>query len=216
MPRRSAVVEVGGRLADIRRALGPRGPHRRRTARRGVARGDRVAIRLQNGIDWCLLFSGAQLAGAVAVPVNTRFTEDEAAYVINDSGSVCTFAPDARCRTASPFVVEDLQPDDLAAIFYTSGTTGFPKGAMTSHDGFTAASENTFRILQHRSFGGTGNATPGLVPLFHVTGCNSQLHPRARARRQGRASLEPARLRRASSRAVGEHVVNQVVTVPAI
>ena len=48
----------------------------------GIERGDRVAIRLQNGIDWVLAFFGAQLAGAVAVPVNTRFTEEEAAYVI--------------------------------------------------------------------------------------------------------------------------------------
>ncbi len=45
----------------------------------GVGRGDRVAIRLGNGIDWVLAFFGAQLLGAVVVPVNTRFTEDEAA-----------------------------------------------------------------------------------------------------------------------------------------
>src|SRR5262249_33697417 len=48
----------------------------------GIARGDRVAIRLGNGVDWCLAFWGIQLAGAVAVPVNTRFSEAEATYVI--------------------------------------------------------------------------------------------------------------------------------------
>src|SRR5581483_8387296 len=49
----------------------------------GVQRGDRVAIRLPNGIDWVLAFWGAQLAGAVAVPVNTRFKEPEVEYVVS-------------------------------------------------------------------------------------------------------------------------------------
>ncbi len=45
----------------------------------GVQRGDRAAIRLPNGADWVLAFWGVQLAGAVAVPVNTRFKEAEVA-----------------------------------------------------------------------------------------------------------------------------------------
>src|SRR5262249_48122341 len=57
----------------------------------GIARGDRVAIRLGNGIDWILAFFGAQMLGAVVVPVNTRFTEDEVAYVVGDSGAKFTF-----------------------------------------------------------------------------------------------------------------------------
>ena len=57
----------------------------------GVERGDRVAIRMPNGIDWALAFFGAQLAGAVVVPVNTRFTEDEVAYVVGDSEAEFTF-----------------------------------------------------------------------------------------------------------------------------
>ena len=44
-----------------------------------------------------------------------------------------------------PVVGEDAEPGDLAAIFYTSGTTGFPKGAMTSHENFLANIENAFR-----------------------------------------------------------------------
>src|SRR5207302_10551139 len=57
----------------------------------GVGRGDRVAIRLSNGVDWVLAFFGAQLAGAVVVPVNTRFKESEVTYVIEDSGAGFTF-----------------------------------------------------------------------------------------------------------------------------
>ena len=91
----------------------------------GIKRGDRVAIRLANGIEWVLAFFGAQLAGAVVVPVNTRFTDDEASYVVGDSESVFTFAPDTAMPDGDPFVVEDLEPDDLAAIFYTAARPAF-------------------------------------------------------------------------------------------
>src|SRR5258708_36524641 len=68
----------------------------------GVARGDRVAIRLPNGIDWVLAFFGAQLLGAVVVPVNTRFTEEEVAYVVADSGARFTFAPGSPLPDGAP------------------------------------------------------------------------------------------------------------------
>src|SRR5204862_4769378 len=68
-----------------------------------------------------------------------------------------------------------LELDDLAAIFYTSGTTGFPKGAMATHENFLTNIENVLRIRLPRE----GNPMRNLVsvPLFHVTGCNSQLLP---------------------------------------
>src|SRR3954453_9475429 len=102
----------------------------------GVQRGDRTAILLGNGADWVLAFWGAQLAGAVVVPVNTRFKEAEVDYVISDSGASSVFRPGEPLPDGDPESAEDLGPDDLAAIFYTSGTTGFPKGAMTSHANF--------------------------------------------------------------------------------
>src|SRR4051794_19763958 len=80
-PSARAVIEMGGetltygdlweraaRVAGGLRAL-------------GVQRGDRAAILLPNGVEWVLAFWGAQLAGAVAVPVNTRFTAPEVEYV---------------------------------------------------------------------------------------------------------------------------------------
>jgi acyl-CoA synthetase (AMP-forming)/AMP-acid ligase II len=138
----------------------------------GVERGDRVAIRLINGLDWVLAFWGAQLAGAVVVPVNTRFKDSEVEYLLDDSGATYVFGelPDGE-----PLVVEDLGPDDLAAIFYTSGTTGFPKGAMTSHANFLANSESAIRCVGLDRDGGQDHATIVNVPLFHVTGCNSQM-----------------------------------------
>ena len=53
----------------------------------GVRPGDRVAIRLPNGADWCLAFLGATLAGAIPVPVNTRLTPAEVEFIVRDSGA---------------------------------------------------------------------------------------------------------------------------------
>jgi long-chain acyl-CoA synthetase len=167
-----AVAEIGGDRVSYRelweRAARVAGGLRAH----GVQPGERVAIRLPNGLDWVLAFWGSQLAGAIAVPVNTRFTDSEANYVIEDSGASFVFGelPDGE-----PTAVEDLGPDDLAAIFYTSGTTGFPKGAMTSHANFLANSESAVRCVGLDRDAGNDLATIINVPLFHVTGCNSQL-----------------------------------------
>src|SRR4051794_40736715 len=83
-PDIEAIVELGGPGA-------PAGGLWDRASRvaggLGVEPGGRVAIRLPNGADWVLAFWGAQLAGAVVVPVNTRFAEEEVRYVIEDSGA---------------------------------------------------------------------------------------------------------------------------------
>jgi long-chain acyl-CoA synthetase len=181
----------------------------------GVARGDRVAIRLPNGIDWVLAFFGAQLAGAVVVPINTRFTEDEVSYVVEDSGAMFTFAAGEELPEGGPLAVDDLAPGDLAAIFYTSGTTGFPKGAMTTHANFTTNSENAFRCLFVDRSEGPNISTLVSVPLFHVTGCNSQLIPMLEL--GGRVEILSGPLDfEGFFTAVGEHGVNQLVSVPAI
>jgi acyl-CoA synthetase (AMP-forming)/AMP-acid ligase II len=181
----------------------------------GVGRGDRVAIRLGNGIDWVLAFFGVQMLGAVAVPVNTRFTEEEAAYVVEDSGASYVFAAGASLPDGEEAVIEDLGPEDLSAIFYTSGTTGFPKGAMTSHGNFMTNSENAFRCLFASRSEGPEISTLVSVPLFHVTGCNSQLIPMLEI--GGRIEILSGPLDfEGFFTAVGSHGVNQLVSVPAI
>jgi len=181
----------------------------------GVQRGDRVAIRLGNGIDWALAFFGSQLAGAVAVPVNTRLTAEEVDYVMRDSGAAFAFVPDQALPDGEPVTGEQLGPDDLAAIFYTSGTTGFPKGAMTSHENFLANSENAFRCLFADRDEGPTMSTLVSVPMFHVTGCNSQLI--AALELGGRVEILSGPLDfDGLFHAVGEHGVNQLVSVPAI
>ena len=181
----------------------------------GVQRGDRVAIRLPNGVDWVLAFFSAQLLGAVAVPVNTRLAEEEVAYVLSDSGAAFTFEAEHALPDAGPVEPAELNGEDLAAIFYTSGTTGFPKGAMTSHGNFMTNSENAFCCLSVDRSEGPRISTLVSVPLFHVTGCNSQLIPMLEL--GGRVEI----LRSALDldgymRAVGTHRVNQLVAVPAI
>jgi long-chain acyl-CoA synthetase len=181
----------------------------------GIARGDRVALRLGNGIDWVLAFFGTQMLGAVVVPVNTRFTEDEVAYVVGDSGAKFTFEDGATLPAGHAVEPERLSHDDLAAIFYTSGTTGFPKGAMTSHGNFLTNSENALRVNPLDRSEGPEISTLVSVPLFHVTGCNSQLIPLLQL--GGRVEILSGPLDfEGFFQAVGEHGVNQLVSVPAI
>src|SRR5205823_6578773 len=181
----------------------------------GLARGDRAAILLGNGVDWVLAFWGALLAGAVVVPVNTRFKDPEVDYVVSDSGASYVFRPGAELPSGDPLAVDDLTPGELAAIFYTSGTTGFPKGAMTSHANFLANSENAFRCLAVERAEGPGISTLVSVPLFHVTGCNSQLIPTLEL--GGRVEILASALDiDGFFAAVAEHRVNQLVSVPAV
>jgi acyl-CoA synthetase (AMP-forming)/AMP-acid ligase II len=192
----------------------------------GVQRGDRVAIRLGNGVDWVLAFLGAVLADAIVVPVNTRFTEEEANYVVTDSGARYVFETGAAVPDGDPLVVDDAEPTGPAAIFYTSGTTGFPKGAVTSHENFLSNAETCRRAL-YGGPGGLGGVVPpgasgapaGLrtlisVPLFHVTGCNSQLLVALYV--GGTAVIMPVFEVAAFLRAISEEQIDTMVTVPAI
>ena len=146
----------------------------------GISPGERVAIRLPNGIDWVLAFLGGLQAGAIVVPVNTRFTDDEAAYVVGDSGSSFVFEAGRPLPDGRPFVHEGARQPDVAAIFYTSGTTGFPKGAMHTHENVLANVETVFRTGAVTRDAGPDLRTLIVVPLFHVTGCHSQLLPALR------------------------------------
>ena len=211
----TAVLEVGGRALTYGELWERSARVAGGLAAAGVERGGRVAIRLGNGIEWVLAFFGVQLLGAVAVPVNTRFTDDEVAYVVEDSGAAYTFDPGAALPDAAPVEPQDLGPDDLAAIFYTSGTTGFPKGAMTSHGNFLTNSESALRCNPIDRSEGPDMSTLVSVPLFHVTGCNSQLIPLLEV--GGRVEILSGPLDfDGFFEAVGAHGVNQLVSVPAI
>jgi acyl-CoA synthetase (AMP-forming)/AMP-acid ligase II len=212
-PDQEAIVELDGRRVSYRELWD-------RSARvagglrdAGVGRGDRVAIRHSNGLEWVLAFFGVQLAGGVAVPVNTRFTEAEVEYVVNDCGPKVVLAPGSPLPQGEPYAVEDLAPAELAAIFYTSGTTGFPKGAMTTHENFCTNAENALRVANiPRDDPSVRNLIS--VPLFHVTGCNSQLLPTMR--NGGTQVIMPVFDVQRFLRAIPEERIRSVTSVPAI
>ncbi|WP_280236583.1 class I adenylate-forming enzyme family protein [Nocardia cyriacigeorgica] len=141
----------------------------------GVSHGDRVAIRYPAGADWVLAFWGIVLAGGIAVAVNTRSTPPEIDFVLADAGVDVDLGPDAPLPDGEPYVADGLGHNDIAALFYTSGTTGKPKGVPTTHEAFLTNAENMVRCLGLPRDIGAELRTLISVPLFHVTGCNSQL-----------------------------------------
>ncbi|EGD55721.1 class I adenylate-forming enzyme family protein [Gordonia neofelifaecis] len=174
-PDAEAVVELGGERLTYRElwdraariAGGLRG--------RGLQRGDRVAVRYPAGVDWVLAFWGVLFAGGIVVAVNTRSSESEVAFLLDDSGASIDLAPGADLPVGDPFVDETATLTDVAALFYTSGTTGRPKGVPTTHEAFLTNTGNVARCFAIPSDIGTDMRTLICVPLFHVTGCNSQL-----------------------------------------
>jgi acyl-CoA synthetase (AMP-forming)/AMP-acid ligase II len=210
-PDREAVVELGGPRLTYRQLWDRAARVAGGLRAAGVGPGDRVAIRLGNGADWVLAFWGTLLAGGVVVPVNTRFAEPEVRYVLEDSGAAFVVEPGGPLPDGDPVAVADQAHTDLAGIFYTSGTTGFPKGAMTTHENFLSNVETCLRTL-----GLTREPRTTLisVPLFHVTGCNSQLLVVTAV--AGTSVVMPTFEVQAFLRAIEEERVDVLTTVPAI
>jgi len=147
--------EVAGRVARLAGAL----------RSLGLAPGDRVAIAAGNSPDYLEALYAIWHAGLAAVPANARLHGAELGYIIEQSGArVClasddlegAIAPHApaslermiviggpdyrRLLAADPIAVAPRDAHDLAWLFYTSGTTGRPKGAMLTHKVLAAAS----------------------------------------------------------------------------
>ena len=135
---------------------------------RGVKKGDKVAILLMNCLEWLPIYFGILKTGALAVPLNFRYTSDEIDYCLNLADvDVLVFGPEfigrveeiaekiskhrllfyvgencptfaesyseltANASSQSPQI--RLTDDDYAAIYFSSGTTGFPKAILHKH-----------------------------------------------------------------------------------
>ncbi|GAA6197447.1 long-chain fatty acid--CoA ligase [Pseudophaeobacter arcticus] len=163
----------------------------------GVQPGDRIALFMKNCPDYLISLYGIWYAGAAAVPINAKLHGREAQYILQDSGArmvivsagldsalaevgvetpVVSIAAD-RYRQAmgcAP-VAEPVQrhPQDLAWLFYTSGTTGQPKGVQITHRMLVAVSLSYFSDVD----AATGaDQILYAAPMSHGAGLYNMLH----------------------------------------
>ncbi len=126
----------------------------------GRAAGDRVALVMTNHVAYLEVLYAAWWAGLAVVPVNARLHPSEVEFILNDAGATALFTTDDLADGLHPVAArvpslrqvltvgsaayeaamiapamapEHRAPDDLAWLFYTSGTTGRPKGVMQTH-----------------------------------------------------------------------------------
>ncbi|WP_300034819.1 AMP-binding protein [uncultured Roseobacter sp.] len=169
----------------------------------GVQPGDRVALFMSNSPDFLIIFYGVWCAGAVVVPINSKLHGKEAAFIISDAGAAVTFGSGALAEALIQagvsgrvidtekdafeavtahrplMAVADRAASDLAWLFYTSGTTGRPKGVMI-----------TFRMLFAMSLCYALDVDPVLpgdavlyaAPMSHGAGLYNMMHVRVGAR----------------------------------
>lgn len=162
---------------------------------RGLKPGDRVAAQVEKSLASLQLYLGTILAGGVFLPLNTAYTSSELDYFLSDSephtfvcdekrlteakmlgcasdiANICTLNGDGQGSIWSNCKVQGFQPinrssDDLAAILYTSGTTGRSKGAMLTHGNLAS---NALTLADLWEF------TPSdilihALPIFHTHG----------------------------------------------
>ncbi len=166
---------------------------------RGVKKGDKVAILLMNCLEWLPIYFGILKTGALAVPLNFRYTSDEIKYCLDLSesdvlvfgpefigrveeiaediskhrllfyvgGNCPTFAEDydrltANCSSSSPDI--KLTDDDDAAIYFSSGTTGFPKAILHKHMSLLHAA----RVEQNHHGQTKDDVFLCIPPLYHT------------------------------------------------
>ena len=142
--------------------------------KRGIGKGDKVAILLMNCLEWLPIYFGVLKTGAIVVPLNFRYTAEEIRYCLDLSDSVALiFGPEfigrveniyyqipkvkillyagenrpsfaenydrltANCSSEAPDI--KLSDEDDAAIYFSSGTTGFPKAILHTHKSLMSA-----------------------------------------------------------------------------
>jgi acyl-CoA synthetase (AMP-forming)/AMP-acid ligase II len=99
-----------------------------------VEPGDRVVIATPNGYEMLLLCLAASRGGAIPVPVNPQLTKPEFDHVVKNSAARLVIRAATDVDGHDPLATEvPAEPGDVAALFYTSGTTGKPKGVELSH-----------------------------------------------------------------------------------
>ncbi len=138
--------------------------------------GDRVAIFMKNCPEYLETLYATWWAGLAAVPVNAKLHRKELAFIVEDSGAKLVIE-DPRAldpfRRAEPMPVADADPAALAWLFYTSGTTGRPKGAMLS---FRNLAQMTFGYFTDVDDVPRGGRLLHAAPLSHGSGLYTFTH----------------------------------------
>ena len=164
-------------------------------ARRGVGPGSRVAFCLPNSADLIVAYYATWIAGGVAVPANPAARANELEHHLADATVGLVIAPAGSAAAAvaaklgCPFVdlgglraLEALppaepaacEPDcDVAALLYTGGTTGPPKGAMLSHQNLVT---NAVQFAEWYAFAPGEEIAVGVIPMFHSGGMSGVMN----------------------------------------
>ena len=152
----------------------------------GIGRGDVVAVVLPNSVALVTIMFAAWRLGAALTPVNPALTRPEVQYQLTDSGARLVVADDSSLLSkveggaARVCVVDELlgragatdvmpprtEPDELALMIYTGGTTGRPKGVMLDHANLVATAA---MIVDWFEMTATDRCLL-VLPLFHVNG----------------------------------------------
>jgi long-chain acyl-CoA synthetase len=158
-------------------------------AAHGLVAGHRVAICGPNSIEFVVAYFATLRAGYVAVPINPESTATELRAMINDCGARVLFTTarqpledvhqipltaaglDELSDVAALPLSSPRDPEALAGLLYTAGTSGEPKAAMLSHRALLShlRSVASFEILDSKS------VVLAMLPLFHVFGLNAVL-----------------------------------------
>ena len=150
-------------------------------ASQGVGKGDRVAIRGWNSIEWVVTFWASVSLGAIAVGLNAWWSQAEVEQALADCDPalvVDDMAPIAAAMRgpATPLPDVDIDEDDPAVILYTSGTTGRAKGATHSHRNVVCLVQAQQHLINQRLPAGVVLPPARILnstPLFHVAGLHN-------------------------------------------
>jgi len=145
----------------------------------GLRPGDRAGLFAANSIDFIAVFFGALKSGVIVVPLSTRATAHELSVIAADCGMKILFhdgsVPELDGvtlieldlhRSARPLPHRVIDPESIACLLYTSGTTGKPKGVMIPHRQLFANGYNTAINWGLRE----DDIAPIFTPLYHAGG----------------------------------------------
>ncbi len=148
--------------------------------------GDRVALAMRNCPEYYEILFACWHAGLTAVPINAKLHAKEFAYIIENSGAKrCFVTPDLESSVDGVSILKlkdfydepesaaEVNPDDVAWLFYTSGTTGVPKGAMLTHRNILFETQAYFSDIDKLA---PTDAILHAAPLSHGSGAYGVPH----------------------------------------